>query len=61
MTKRQVNLVDIKAVVAEARSSRDAVRMALRVLEAEMTDALGAEKGERWRAARNRSGHTAGR
>jgi hypothetical protein len=35
--------------------------MALQVLEAEMTDALGAEKGERWRAARNRSGHTAGR
>ena len=46
---------------SRCRVSRDAVRMALQVLEAEMTVALDAEKGDRWRAARDRSGHTARR
>src|SRR6201981_1815666 len=51
MTKRQgrSGRIDIKAVLAEDEEFlRTLVRMALQeVLEAEMTEALGAEKGER--------------
>ena len=51
MTKRQgkSGAIDIKAVLAANEEFlRGLVRMALQeVLEAEMTDALGAEKGER--------------
>jgi hypothetical protein len=51
MTKRQgkTGTIDIKAVLAEDEEFlRALVRMALQeVLEAEMTEALGAEKGER--------------
>jgi putative transposase len=51
MTKRQgkSRTIDIKAVLAENEEFlRGLVRMALQeVLEAEMTEALGAEKGER--------------
>src|SRR5262245_30412213 len=51
--------IDIKAVLAEDEEFlRALVRMALQeVLEAEMTEALGAEKGER---AWGRQGHTSG-
>ena len=51
MTKRQgkSGTIDVKALLAEDEEFlRALVRMALQeVLEAEMTEALGAEKGER--------------
>ena len=51
MTKRQVKsgTIDVKALLAEDEEFlRALVRTALQeVLEAEMTEALGAEKGER--------------
>jgi putative transposase len=51
MTKRQAKsgTIDVKALLAEdAEFLRALVRTALQeVLEAEMTEALGAEKGER--------------
>ena len=65
MTKRQVKsgTIDIKAVLAEDEEFlRGLVRTALQeVLEAEMTEALGAEKGERaagrpFRSARTSAG-----
>src|SRR5499425_2651620 len=61
MTKRQgkSGTIDIKAVLAEDEEFlRALVRMALQeVLEAEMTEALGAEKGER---AAGRQGYRSG-
>jgi putative transposase len=61
MTKRQgkSGAIDIKAVLAEDEEFlRALVRMALQeVLEAEMTEALGAEKGER---AAGRQGYRSG-
>jgi putative transposase len=61
MTKRQSKsgTIDIKAVLAEDEEFlRALVRMALQeVLEAEMTEALGAEKGER---ASGRQGYRSG-
>src|SRR6201990_2239024 len=61
MTKRQgkSGTIDIKAVLAEDEEFlRALVRIALQeVLEAEMTEALGAEKGER---ASGRQGYRAG-
>ena len=61
MTKRQgkSGRIDIKAVLAEDEEFlRTLVRMALQeVLEAEMTEALGAEKGER---ASGRQGYRSG-
>ena len=61
MTKRQSKsgTIDIKAVLAEDEEFlRALVRMALQeVLEAEMTEALGAEKGER---ASSRQGYRSG-
>jgi hypothetical protein len=61
MTKRQgkSGTIDIKAVLAEDEEFlRAVVRMALQeVLEAEMTEALGAEKGER---ATGRQGYRSG-
>src|SRR5215472_9454844 len=61
MTKRQgkSGTIDIKAVLAEDEEFlRALVRMALQeVLEAEMTEALGAEKGER---ASGRQGYRSG-
>ena len=61
MTKRQgkPGTIDIKAVLAEDEEFlRALVRMALQeVLEAEMTEALGAEKGER---ASGRQGYRSG-
>jgi putative transposase len=61
MTKRQgrTGTIDIKAVLAEDEEFlRALVRMALQeVLEAEMTEALGAEKGER---ASGRQGYRSG-
>jgi putative transposase len=61
MTKRQgrSGTIDIKAVLAEDDEFlRALVRMALQeVLEAEMTEALGAEKGER---ASGRQGYRSG-
>jgi putative transposase len=61
MTKRQgkSRTIDIKAVLAEDEESlRALVRMALQeVLEADMTEALGAEKGER---ASGRQGYRSG-
>jgi putative transposase len=61
MTKRQAKsgTIDIKAVLAEDQELlRALVRMALQVvLEAEMTEALGAEKGER---AVGRQGYRSG-
>src|SRR5215472_8710360 len=61
MTKRQgkSGTIDIKAVLAEDEEFlRALVRMALQeVLEAEMTEALGAEKGER---APGRQGYRSG-
>src|SRR5262245_17082367 len=61
MTKRQgkSGTIDIKAVLAEDEEFlRALVRMALQeVLEAEMTEALGAEKGER---ASSRQGYRSG-
>src|SRR5262244_2464204 len=61
MTKRQgkSGTIDIKAVLAEDEEFlRALVRMALHeVLEAEMTEALGAEKGER---AAGRQGYRSG-
>jgi transposase-like protein len=61
MTKRQgkSGTIDIKAVLAEDQEFlRALVRMALQeVLEAEMTEALGAEKGER---AVGRQGYRSG-
>ena len=50
MTKRQgkSGTIDVKAVLAEGEEFlRALVRTALQELEAEMTEALGAEKGER--------------
>src|ERR1700745_1091299 len=61
MTKRQgkSGTIDIKAVLAEDEEFlRALVRIALQeVLEAEMTEALGAEKGER---ASGRQGYRSG-
>ena len=61
MTKRQgkSGTIDIKAVLAEDEEFlRALVRMALQeVLEADMTEALGAEKGER---AVGRQGYRSG-
>jgi len=61
MTKRQgkSGTIDIKAVLAEDEEFlRALVRMALQeALEAEMTEALGAEKGER---ASGRQGYRSG-
>src|SRR5690348_11028824 len=61
MTKRQgkSGTIDIKAILAEDEEFlRALVRMALQeVLEAEMTEALGAEKGER---ASSRQGYRSG-
>src|SRR6202007_273923 len=61
MTKRQSKsgTIDIKAILAEDEEFlRALVRMALQeVLEAEMTEALGAEKGER---AAGRQGYRSG-
>src|ERR1700761_4177184 len=61
MTKRQgkSGTIDVKALVAEDEEFlRALVRTALQeVLEAEMTEALGAEKGER---AAGRQGYRAG-
>jgi len=61
MTKRQgkSGTIDIKAILAEDEEFlRALVRMALQeVLEAEMTEALGAEKGER---ASGRQGYRSG-
>src|SRR5215472_9597227 len=61
MTKRQgkSGTIDIKAVLAEDEEFlRALVRMALQeVLDAEMTEALGAEKGER---ASGRQGYRSG-
>src|SRR5436305_12964287 len=61
MTKRQgkTGTIDVKAVVAEDEEFlRALVRTALQeVLEAEMTEALGAEKGER---ASSRQGYRSG-
>ena len=66
MTKRQgkSGTIDIKAVLAEDEEFlRALVRMALQeVLEAEMTEALGAEKGSgRWVGRATGRGITAGR
>src|SRR5436853_6661336 len=61
MTKRQgkTGTIDVKAVLAEDEEFlRALVRTALQeVLEAEMTEALGAEKGER---ASSRQGYRSG-
>src|SRR2546421_5536968 len=61
MTKRQgkTGTIDVKAVLAEDEEFLQAlVRTALQeVLEAEMTEALGAEKGER---ASGRQGYRSG-
>ena len=61
MTKRQVKsgTIDVKAILAEDEEfSRALVRTALQeVLEAEMTEALSAEKGER---AAGRQGYRSG-
>ena len=61
MTKRQgkSGTIDVKAVLSEDEEFlRALVRTALQeVLEAEMTEALGAEKGER---AAGRQGHRSG-
>ena len=61
MTKRQgrAGTIDVKAVLAEDEEFlRALVRTALQeVLEAEMTEALGAEKGER---AAGRQGYRSG-
>jgi Transposase, Mutator family len=66
MTKRQgkSGTINLKAVLAEDEEFlRALVRTALQeVLEAEMTEALGAEKGERASSRQGyRSGYTAGR
>ena len=67
MTKRQgkTGTIDVKAVLAEDEEFlRALVRTALQeALEAEMTEALGAEKGERRRRAGKAIGRaiTAGR
>ena len=64
MTKRQgkSGTIDVKALVAEDEEFlRALVRRAQEVLEAEMTEALGAEKGERAVGRQGyRSGITAG-
>ena len=60
MTKRQgkSGTINVKALLAEDEDLRALVRTALQeVLEAEMTEALGAEKGER---AAGRQGYRSG-